>query len=88
MAEVIQEEIWWQRRLELWGEGLAFFDVMRLNKGIDRRNNREPYIYRFVIEPLDPVLLYCVPMSEITANRQISVEQGNTTSPNPRPVNE
>lgn len=88
VAEVIQEEIWWQRRLELWGEGLAFFDVMRLNKGIDRRNNREPYIYRFVIEPLDPVLLYCVPMSEITANRQISVEQGNTTSPNPRPVNE
>lgn len=86
--EAIQEEIWWQRRVELWGEGQAFYDVMRLNKGIDRRNNREPYIYRFVIEPLDPVLLYCVPQSEITANRKISIAQGNEAAPNPKPVNE
>ena len=29
-------EIWWQRRVELWGEGFATFDIKRLNKGIIR----------------------------------------------------
>lgn len=29
-------EVWWQRRVELWGEGFATFDIKRLNKGIIR----------------------------------------------------
>ena len=29
-------EVWWQRRIELWGEGFATFDIKRLNKGIIR----------------------------------------------------
>ena len=29
-------EVWWQRRVELWGEGFAPFDIKRLNKGIIR----------------------------------------------------
>lgn len=31
-----QNEVWWQRRIELWGEGFATFDIKRLNKGIIR----------------------------------------------------
>lgn len=31
-----QNEVWWQRRVEFWGEGLATFDIKRLNKGIIR----------------------------------------------------
>lgn len=31
-----QNEIWWQRRVELWGEGFATFDIKRLGKGIIR----------------------------------------------------
>ena len=31
-----QNEVWWQRRVELWGEGFATFDIKRLNKGIIR----------------------------------------------------
>lgn len=31
-----QNEVWWQRRVELWGEGFATFDLKRLNKGIIR----------------------------------------------------
>lgn len=30
------DEIWWQRRVELWGEGFAFGDLMRLHKGVVR----------------------------------------------------
>ena len=31
-----QNEVWWQRRVELWGEGFATFDIKRLNKAIIR----------------------------------------------------
>lgn len=35
-TSAFQNEVWWQRRVELWGEGFATFDVKRLNKGIIR----------------------------------------------------
>ncbi len=35
-ATPLQNEVWWQRRVELWGEGHATFDIKRLNKGIIR----------------------------------------------------
>ncbi len=31
-----QNEVWWQRRVELWGEGFATYDIKRLDKGIIR----------------------------------------------------
>lgn len=31
-----QNECWWQRRVELWGEGFATWDIKRLGKGIIR----------------------------------------------------
>ena len=35
-ASAFQNEVWWQRRVELWGEGFATFDIKRLAKGIIR----------------------------------------------------
>ena len=35
-GEAVQEAVWHQRRIEFWGEGLAYFDIMRLNKGVNR----------------------------------------------------
>ncbi len=37
-AQNLQDEVWRQRRVELWGEGLSYFDILRLRKGIDRAN--------------------------------------------------
>ena len=31
-----QREVWWQRRVELWGEGFATFDIKRFQAGIIR----------------------------------------------------
>ena len=31
-----QEAVWIQRRIELWGEGFEYFDLMRLRKGVRR----------------------------------------------------
>ena len=35
-TSAFQNECWWQRRVEFWGEGLATFDIKRLQKGIIR----------------------------------------------------
>ncbi len=35
-ANTFQQECWWQRRVEFWGEGLATFDVKRYGAGIIR----------------------------------------------------
>lgn len=35
-ATSFQNEVWWQRRVELWGEGFATFDIKRLDKAVIR----------------------------------------------------
>lgn len=35
-TSAFQNEVWWQRRVELWGEGFSTFDIKRLGKGIIR----------------------------------------------------
>ncbi len=46
-TSAFQNEVWWQRRVELWGEGFSMFDVKRLQKGIIRSyagsNHVSPY---------------------------------------------
>ncbi len=46
-ATAFQNEVWWQRRVELWGEGFATFDIKRLDKCVIRSyehtNHTSPY---------------------------------------------
>lgn len=35
-TSAFQNEVWWQRRVEFWGEGFATFDIKRLQKGVIR----------------------------------------------------
>jgi hypothetical protein len=50
-----RSEVWWQRRAEFWGEGLATFDIKRLNKGIIRSyantNHTESYRWNTTTPP-------------------------------------
>lgn len=87
-TEEFVNECWMQRRAELWGEGLSFFDIKRLGKPVDRANNRTCYRYRFNIAGDDPVLNYCVPLNEVNANPQISIEQAGPISQSPLPFHE
>ena len=43
-TEAVVDEIFLQKRIELWGEGQSFFDYKRLNKSVDRTtsNNWDP----------------------------------------------
>jgi len=84
----IKEEIYRQRRIEFWGEGLSWFDIMRLGKDVDRRGaGFEPSMV-FNIPAGSNILLYRIPQSEIEANAKISETDNNPVAPVPDPVSE
>ena len=82
----LQEEVWRQRRIELFGEGFSFFDLMRLKKGIDRIGGGWPEVTVYKVEPQAPIMLLCIPRSETTSNPQIKESDNNHTESMPTPV--
>lgn len=54
-TSAFQNEVWWQRRVEFWGEGFATFDIKRLNKGIIRSypnsNHFDDYRWNTTVVP-------------------------------------
>lgn len=77
-AEEVQEAVYFQRRIELWGEGLSWFDIMRLEKDVDRRGGGYPEVTSVVNIPAgSDILLWRIPEAEIQANVQISDADNN-----------
>ncbi len=80
-AHGLQDEIWMQRRIELWGEGFSFFDIMRLGKPIIRKDasglSSFPDAWQFNIDAKAQILLYLIPQSEIEANQGIDDSDNN-----------
>jgi len=78
-ATVTVDDVWMQRRIELWGEGFSYFDLKRLNKGIDRAydgSNHEAG-NRFTVAAGDKKWIYRLPQGEIQENSEISEEDNN-----------
>lgn len=78
-ASVTVDDVYLQRRIELWGEGFAFYDLKRLNKGIDRKyegNNHLPS-YDLIVNAQDVRWTYQIPLSEIQENKLINQEDQN-----------
>lgn len=84
--ETVQEEVWLQRRIELWGEGISYFDIMRLNKGIDRVGGGWPADWTYKIPAGANVLRFPIPNGEIQSNPFISEADNNPSSETPTPV--
>lgn len=81
-----KDEVYLQRRIELWGEGMGWFDIMRLKKGVDRRGCGYPNASSvFNIEPDDNILLWRIPEAEIQANKALSPSDSPATVL-PKPV--
>lgn len=78
----ILDAIWMQRRIELWGEGHSYFDLMRLNKGVDRRGAGFQTQYVFNIPATDAALIYPIPDSEMNKNMNL-VNNPEATQPTP-----
>lgn len=81
--EPVIDQIWNQRRIELWGEGISWFDIMRLKKGFDRRGCGWPATGVFNFAPESPEFLYPIPYDEAQYNKLIT---GNTEAAKPEPI--
>lgn len=81
-AEEVQNAVWYQRRLELWGEGFSYFDLLRLKKGVNRLGGGFPAAAVFNLAADDPVLIYAIPHGEEETNKLI-VNNTPTVSPSP-----
>lgn len=69
------DEVWFQRRIELWGEGLANPDVRRLNKPMvrftDAKTSIQPEAFRFNMAADDGWWLLRFTSSEMNTNLAI-----------------
>lgn len=63
-------EVWWQRRIEFWGEGLATFDIKRLQKGIIRSyaGSNHADLYRWNSDTTPQWMNFCIVQTETNYN--------------------
>lgn len=68
------DEIRFQRKLELWGEGFAFFDMQRTNSALNRTYAGSNHAdFGFLDYPADSQkFTFQIPLSELNANPEIT----------------
>lgn len=85
-AETFRDEVWFQRRIELWGEGFSFFDLLRLKKPLERvRNGKSnfPAEAQYNLPAESQIFLYLIPEAEIQTNEGITMGDNNPIVPAP-----
>ncbi|WP_159019314.1 RagB/SusD family nutrient uptake outer membrane protein [Algibacter sp. L3A6] len=78
----LMDEIKWQRRVELWGEGFSYHDQIRWDEGLDQTNSgASEVLYQdgFIVEKpsLNDEWIFKIPQSEIDANPNITEADQN-----------
>ncbi|SFC36801.1 SusD family protein [Parapedobacter composti] len=78
-GQSLVNEIWVQRRVELWGEGFRFLDLKRTNSDLDRRNtNHKPDLANILYVPAGAnEWQWLIPQAEINSNPAIGPENQN-----------
>ena len=86
-SSVTVDDVWLQRRIELWGEGFSLFDVLRLKKPIKRIGTNFPAGSTFAdIAAESPLLIYTIPECETAVNKAITPADNNEAAIPPTPV--
>lgn len=62
------DEIWMQRRVEFWGEGLSWFDIMRLKKPVIRMGTNFDSTVQWNLKAESPIFLLQIPENETNNN--------------------
>lgn len=75
-----------QRRVEFYGEGITWFDFIRLDKDFDRRGAGYDATEVYNIKAGDNCLIWRIPYNEQQYNKQISEEQNNPVGTKPTAV--
>jgi hypothetical protein len=82
-GQALINEVLLQRRIELWGEGLALLDIKRLKTGLNRptgagnhgSGNFDPIVY--TLPDQDPKFLYRIPQEELNSNKSMTAADQN-----------
>jgi hypothetical protein len=81
-GRILEDEIWFQRRVELWGEGFSNNDTRRLGKPlvrfIDASSSNVPAAFRFNMTADDPWWLMRFPKAETNTNLAIVDNTGGS----------
>lgn len=81
----LENEIWFQRRVELWGEGFFIGDAKRLNRPVVRfhgeNTTNEPVAFQFNVAADDPYLNMGFPQAETNYNLSIIPNEETGTQP-------
>ena len=75
------DEIMFQKRVELWGEGIVFYDFKRLDMGIQNgyTGTNVPSDSRVNVSGRAPWWNFCIPESEVIQN--LALEGKNNPNP-------
>lgn len=78
-GSTFRDKVWWQRRVELFGEGFATFDIKRLNKGIIRSyaNTNHHQGYRYNTTDVPQWMNVCI----VTTEQQYNLAIDNNPNP-------
>ena len=71
VGQALIDEILMYRRIELWGDGVASFDMARNGVGLNRKDGRLNLVMPgadLVIPALDSKMIYQIPQKEVDAN--------------------
>lgn len=79
------DEVWMQRRVELWGEGFSFYDCKRLSKTINRVGAGYPAEWVFIVEPTNTCLNYNIPQTEQQGNPKVGSIPNVSQAPQQQP---
>lgn len=81
-TNVTVEDVYTQRRLELWGEGFSFFDLVRLKKPIDRiyPGSNHYSAGQIQLPAEDWKMYYQIPQREIDENESLTAADQNPLS--------
>lgn len=80
--QALMDQIKWQRRVELWGEGFSYHDQIRWDEGLDQSNSgASEVLYGDGFIQAKPSVnngwIYKIPQQEIDANPNISESDQN-----------
>lgn len=84
-ATEVQDEVLNQRRIELWGEGITYYDFLRLGKDFDRAGAGFPDEWNYNVPATSNLFRLPIPETEMQGNEAFRLAGNNNPSAS-RPV--